>query len=163
MGEQREVEIGDTVKCSEEYGVTTVTTRGGAQQVCRKEPCPQCPWRKDVPTGVFPPKAFQTSAPTAYDAAMSTFACHMSGAKMPATCAGFLMRHAENNLGVRLGLAKDRIELERVTDGGLPLYESYREMAIANGVDPDDPVLRPVRANGKRWDSGLRRWVRFEE
>ena len=28
---------------------------------------------------------------------------------------------------------------------GLELFESYREMAIANGVDPDDPVLADCR------------------
>ena len=32
-----------------------------------------------------------------------------------------------------------------VDDGGHELHESYRAMAIANGVSPDDPVLAQCR------------------
>lgn len=141
------VKIGRTVKCSEEFGVTSLTVLDSVAHIHRDKPCEQCPWRKDVPTGVFPAKAFKTSAQTAYDAAFSTFACHMSGKKMPATCAGFLMRHGEHNLSVRFSQGNERIDLDRVSDGGFPLYETYREMAIANGVAPNDPVLAEVRGN----------------
>ena len=30
-----------------------------------------------------------------------------------------------------------------------PLYETYREMAIANGVSPDEPALVPCRDDGQ--------------
>lgn len=153
---KRTIEIGPTVICSAEYGVTTVTSRGGKKHTARNKPCQECPWRKDVPTGVFPPKAFQTSAHTAYDAALSTFACHMSGREKPATCAGFLVRHGENNVAVRLQLHGERIDLDRVSDGGFPIYDSYRDMAVANGVDRDDPALQPVRANGDEYDPAAR-------
>jgi hypothetical protein len=146
---KRTTKIGKTTVCSKDYGVTKIVSSGGSHHVHRASPCEQCPWRMDVPTGVFPPKAYQASAPTAYDAALSTFACHMSGKDNPATCAGFLMRHGVHNLAVRLSRAEDRIDLDNVSDGGLPLYPTYREMAIANGVSPMAPCLKPIRGNGE--------------
>jgi hypothetical protein len=144
---KRVVEIQGAKVCSDEYGVTRMVSRGGDKHVRCVKPCEQCPWRKDVPTGVFPPEAFRTSAPTSYDMSDSTFACHMSGQSNPRTCAGFLMRHATHNLSVRLSGMMGRINMDEVTDGGFPLYPTYREMAIANGVDPSDPVLAQVRGN----------------
>lgn len=144
---KRVVEIQDTKVCSDEYGVTTVVSRGGGKHERCVKPCEQCPWREDVPTGIFPPEAYRTSAPTSYDMSERTFACHMSGASTPRTCAGFLIRHGHHNLSVRLSAMTGRIHLDEVTDGGYPLYPSYREMAIANGVDADDPVLIAVRGD----------------
>jgi hypothetical protein len=155
---KRTVTIIDTKVCSDEYGVSQVVTSGGSRHAHRRQPCAECPWRKDVPTGVFPAKAFETSAHTAYDGAMETFACHMSGAAKASVCAGFLLRHSENNIGIRLSLFKERIELDTIHDGGLPVYETYREMAVANGVPADDPILRQVRGNDDVWDHLERRW-----
>lgn len=111
----------------------------------RVEPCAECPWRRDRPIGEFPAQAFRISAPTAYDAAMSVFACHMSGARAPQTCAGFLMSDgAIHNLLVRIRQSDGRLDLDKISSP-FPLYESYREMAVANGVAPDDPVLARCR------------------
>ena len=120
-----------------------VVTLEGGGGLYRRRPCSDCPWRKDA-TGEFPPEAFVHSAPTAYDMAQSTFACHQSGKKKPATCAGFLLRGAQHNMTVRLGLMTGKYKLD-VTDGGVDLHDDYRAMAIANGVDPDDPALQPCR------------------
>ena len=108
-----------------------------------KKPCPTRPWRVDA-VGEFPAEAFRHSAPTAYDAAMNVFACHASGVKRGKTCAGFLLRGADHNLGVRIGYATGRYAGD-VTDGGHELHESYRAMAVANGVDPDEEVLKQCR------------------
>lgn len=143
----RKVKIGRTRVCSKDYGVTSLTVSGGGVHIHRLKPCEQCPWRMDVSTGIFPTEAYRTSAPTAYDAAFNTFACHMSGSAAPATCAGFLLRHATHNLGYRISQAAHRLDLNSVSDGGFPVYETYREMAIANGVDAADPVLRLVRGD----------------
>lgn len=124
-----------------EYGVVEVT--GGEPSYCRR-PCPECPWRTDVPVGVFPAEAFRISAPTAYDMATRVFACHMAGRGKPRTCAGFLMR-AHHNLSVRLGMIQGRIDPRQLSEDGVPLYEDYRAMAEANGVAADDPVLGPCR------------------
>lgn len=155
---KRRVVIGETKVCSEEYGVTTLSTKGGKFHAHRKSPCEECPWRKDVPTEVFPADAFRASADTSYDAAVKTFACHVSGAEKPATCAGFLLRHGENNLSIRLSFTGEKIDLSRIHDGGFPIYDSYRDMAIANGVPEDDPCLNNVRANDDVWDHVNRSW-----
>lgn len=145
----RESIVGETRPCGQgadggEFGVTTVTSDLGLH---RREPCAQCPWRMDVPTGVFPAQAFRESAHTAYDAAMETFACHMSGKDKPATCAGFLLRHSVNNLQVRMRTWLDK-PIGAISCK-VPIYPTYREMAIANGVEPDDPVLRPIRGDAE--------------
>jgi hypothetical protein len=123
-----------------------ITVEGGTKgRGYRVEPCAQCPWRCDQ-QGMFPAEAFRLSAPTAYDAAMSTFGCHMSPASAPQTCAGFLLsRGALHNILVRLRLADGRLHLDKIKNAGLRLFQSYRAMAIANGVAPDDPVLAPCR------------------
>ncbi|MFC6619509.1 DUF6283 family protein [Deinococcus radiophilus] len=36
-------------------------------------------------------------------------------------------------------------DIGHVHDGGHQLHDSYRAMAIANGVSPDDPVLADCR------------------
>lgn len=122
------------------HQVVTVEGGGGAY---RKKPCDTCPWRVDA-VGEFPAEAFRHSAPTAYDMAQNTFACHSSGTEKPATCAGFLLRGADHNMAVRLGYMMGRYKND-VTDGGHELHESYRAMAIANGVDPEDPILKECR------------------
>ena len=110
----------------------------------RRQPCETCPWRLDA-TGEFPAEAFRHSAPTAYDMATEQFACHASGTEKPATCAGFLLRGAAHNFAVRLKLMQGKLDLDAVSDGGVELFGSYREMAEANGVAPGDPVLAKCR------------------
>lgn len=75
--------------------------------------------------------------------AQHTFACHSAGAENPRICAGFLLRGADHNLSVRLKYIQGQIG--HVHDGGLELHNSYRAMAVANGVSPDDPVLADCR------------------
>jgi hypothetical protein len=120
-----------------------VTVMGGDTRYCT-QPCAQCPWRIDQ-MGSFPAEAFRHSANTVYDMSGHSFACHMAGAEKPTTCAGFLLRGAEHNMNVRLALARGDIDPDKVSDGGHALYDGYREMAEANGVDKRDPVLRPCR------------------
>ena len=114
----------------------------GEQRYCRT-PCVQCPWRKDVPTGEFPAEAFRISANTAYDMSTKKFGCHMSGTERVATCAGFLISGADHNLAVRMGRATGTLPFD--LQSPVELYASYREMAEANGVSPDDPALAPCR------------------
>lgn len=125
-----------------DHAVRTIV--GGRGDVYRREPCPGCPWRLDT-VGTFPPEAFAHSASVAYDAALNTFACHDSGAKTPATCAGFLLRNSYNNMAVRIKLASGAIDLDEVKDGGHELHPSYRAMAVANGLPVDHPSLQSCR------------------
>lgn len=119
-----------------------VTVEGGGSHY-RRKPCDDCPWKVDA-VGVFPATAFKHSAPTAYDMATQTFGCHQSGQKRPATCAGFLLRGADHNLSVRLGFISGRYK-DDVSDDGHELHANYRAMAIANGVNSDDAILKPCR------------------
>ena len=121
-----------------------VTVEGGGTY--RRTPCAECPWRVDN-TGGFPPEAFLHSARTAHDAALTMFACHMSGSDKPATCAGFLLRNADHNLGARLAVSKGDLDPGKVSDGGLALHPDYRTMAVANGVPADAPELVDCRGN----------------
>lgn len=123
-----------------------VTCEGHRAGSYRREPCERCPWRCDA-VGEFPAEAYRHSAGTSYDMAQSTFACHSSGVEKPALCAGFLLRNSGNNLGVRLLVMRGELARNEVSDGGHELFESYRAMAQANGVDPADPVLAPCRAD----------------
>ena len=123
------------------HQVVTVEGGGGTY---RHQPCSDCPWRRDA-VGIFPAAAFLHSAGTAYDMALVTFACHQSGTGKPAICAGFLLRGAAHNLTVRLRIISGEIEPAAVSDGGADLFDGYREMAEANGVEPDDPALRRCR------------------
>lgn len=118
-----------------------VTVHGGTGDY-RRRPCGPCPW-KTSNTGTFPAEAFKHSAGTAYDLAVHKFACHEAGTDRPRTCAGFLLRGAEHNMAVRMA----HIDPDTLDDGGHVLHAGYRSMAVANGVDPDDPVLRPCRAS----------------
>jgi hypothetical protein len=118
----------------------------GGPSTYRREPCEQCPWRLDQ-VGKFPAEAFRISAHTAYDAAREAFGCHMASTEKPATCAGFLLRNADNNLQVRIQAGDGVIDLDKVTTS-VELHRDYRAMAIANGVSPGDPVLTRCRGNG---------------
>lgn len=43
------------------------------------------------------------------------------------------------------GFDATRPPITGLTDGRVDLFRTYREMAEANGVDPEDPVLKPCR------------------
>jgi len=75
---------------------------------------------------------------------MHQFACHMSGSAKPATCAGFLLRGATHNIDFRLAVITGKIGPDDLRET-VPLHPSYRAMAKANGVSPDDPALERCR------------------
>lgn len=135
----------DTHMADENHAVVTVEATGSHY---RREVCEECPWRKDARIGEFPAEAYRLSAPTAYDAAMKTFSCHMAGKERPQTCAGFLLAQGAHNLKVRLGQISGKVDLSKVRVT-VPTYSTYREMAIANGVDPDDPAIARCRDDGQ--------------
>lgn len=130
-----------TTPAGDAHQVVSVTTDG--KRCYRRQPCSDCPWRRDT-VGEFPAEAFRISATTAYDMATNVFSCHQSGTEKPAACAGFLLRGAEHNLSIRLAMVRGDIKPD-VSDGGHELFDSYREMAVANGVSPEDPALLPTR------------------
>lgn len=139
MNRAKSTRITEIRPAGPDHQVLSVT--GGAGSY-RKSPCGGCPWRVDQ-TGEFPAEAFVHSARTAYDMSSHQFSCHESGAQKPASCAGFLLKGADHNLGVRM--RRLRGEMLDVHDAGLELHAGYREMAVANDVAPDHPAIRPCR------------------
>lgn len=107
-------------------------------------PCAECPWRRDVPVGKFPPERYEALASTAYDLAGTVFACHMSPDKAEFACAGFILQSSAHNLAVRM--SRQTFEDVRST---APLFDTFREMAVANGVDEHHPNLRYCRDDGQ--------------
>ncbi len=73
-----------------------------------------------------------------------TFGCHRSGTDHPTTCAGYILRSA-GSLSWRLAVLRGHFKSENVSSGGHRLFRSYYEMAVANGVPPDDPALAACR------------------
>jgi len=106
------------------------------------KPCAECPWRTDVAPGQFPAERFRDLAATAHDMAQVQFACHKSPEGSEFGCAGFALRGAAHNLGARLAARAGRLE---AIESPYPLHDSYRAMAVANGVAPDDPALAACR------------------
>lgn len=141
----RKTKSGGTIAAIRQAGPDhqVVTVTGGSSAGYMKKPCPDCPWRKDA-VGVFPAEAFKHSANTAYDMSDHVFSCHSAGADRSKTCAGFLLRGADHNMSVRLGYITGKYRGD-VSDGGIELHDSYRDMAVANGVDPKDSVLKNCR------------------
>jgi hypothetical protein len=131
------------------YGVVHMVTKAGeGKKLARKKPCRTCPWRKDSETGRFPAEAYRISAITAHDTSLNMFSCHESGTGKPAVCAGFLLANSNHNIGVRLDHMSGKLDPRHTGNPDkVELYESYRAMAIANGVDPEDPAIAACRGN----------------
>lgn len=108
----------------------------------RDTPCPECPWNVKAEKGKFTVERYRSLAGSSKQELCCIFACHMSHEDHPIACAGYLAVCGGTSINVRLMQAYGHIDLERVK---IPedhvLYGSYGELAVANGVDPDDPVL----------------------
>lgn len=107
-------------------------------------PCANCPWRRDVAPGEFPPERFAALARSAEDMSQVIFTCHKSAEQEPIACAGFLTQGAAHNMSVRLAMMFNELDY-RDRSGGCDLHPNYRAMAVANGVAADDPALAKIR------------------
>lgn len=113
-----------------------------------KRPCAECPWRRDVPVGRFPPERFRALAGTAYDIAGTVFACHKTEGDKTMACAGFILQQGAHNMALRMAIVRAAEPFD-VKSEGLPLFPNYRAMAIANGVRENDDSLRMCRDDGQ--------------
>jgi GNAT superfamily N-acetyltransferase len=131
----------------EEWGVETRIYEGVAAQ---PRPCSGekvCPWRRDAPVGQFPPEVYVHSAPGNRTGGPSgRFGCHSSTAARPLLCAGWLLAGADGNAEVLSMMDAGVLARPELPDG-VEVYDSYAEMAAANGVDPGLPALhaRPTQ------------------
>jgi hypothetical protein len=103
-------------------------------------PCAECPWRKDVVPGKFPPERFEKLAETCEEGGLHpVFACHMTPEGEEKACAGMILVVGADLNAVRLAMCTGRVNPVTILTKA-PLYASYAEMAAANGY-----VLPPRR------------------
>ncbi|MEV7595797.1 DUF6283 family protein [Kitasatospora sp. NPDC089797] len=128
-----------------QWGVESRISQGPA--TAQPRPCSGekvCPWRLDAPTGQFPARVFEHSAPGNRTAgAEGPFGCHSSPEDRTLLCAGWLLAGADGNQQI-LAMMDDGTLARPELPAGVGLYASYAEMAVANGVDPALPELHPV-------------------
>ena len=159
----RRVKTIDQKMAGPDHAVTTVISE--MTLFCRT-PCADCPWRKDA-VWRFPPEAFINSANTGavrisandphdvnaieleINLASRMFGCHTAGTEKPAICAGYILE-GQASLGWRVAAAKGKFDPLKVTDNGLDLFKSYYDMAVANGVDPEDSRIDLCRDRKRR-------------
>ena len=102
--------------------------------------CRECPWKRSTPLGKFPPARYKALAETANRSSSLTFrqpvfACHMSPEGGEKACAGFMLVVGFDNINVRLAGARKQFDMREIQADG-ELYESFDEMARANGHKP---------------------------
>jgi hypothetical protein len=120
--------------------------------VVRRRPCPTCPYRRGVPSGIWAPEEYEllprfdgTIAEQAAAGALAPFHCHSSPRNLCAGWAGH--RDPRDLLAVRLGIAADRLDVTcayYTTD--VPLFRSGAEAAAHGLRDINRPGPDTVRA-----------------
>lgn len=109
----------------------------------RRQPCEECPWRRDSPAGQFPPERYEALASTAgrpgHEAGFTApiFACHQSTANRDQACAGWLAQVGGQHLGIRMAVVTGRLSGEALSPGDdwPELFGTYEELAARNGVE----------------------------
>jgi hypothetical protein len=123
-----------------------------------RNPCGSCPYRRDVPSGVWAEEEYAKlppyDAPETYNQPMGLFLCHQQDGRV---CAGWAGCHdMDQNLAIRLH-AREMPEhvweaiLDYETD--VPLWESGAA-AAAHGMagieNPDDKARRTIEKVAKK-------------
>lgn len=121
---------------------------GAAVKSYQRVPCKSCPWRTDVAPGEFPPQRYIVLAETAWDMAVTQFACHLSPEGREFGCAGWVLQQAAHNFGARMAISRGALNPREISSP-YPLHPHYRALAIANGVPPGHPALVPCRDDGQ--------------
>lgn len=116
----------------------------------RKRPCSSCPYRKDVPSGVWDASEYEKlpefDRPT-FEQPAGTFACHQDNGHL---CSGWVACHdMEQNLGLRIAIAQEHIDadhMDEILDYETPveLWESgqaARDHGMKEIDDPSDAAI----------------------
>lgn len=118
-------------------------------------PCGSCPYRTDVPSGVWHPSEYEKlpkfDQPTALQP-MGVFMCHQVDGRICAGWAG--CRDMTHSLGVRIAvvdgtLDPDQADALNVYTTPVPLFASGQEAAEHGLADVDNPSPAARRAAGK--------------
>jgi hypothetical protein len=106
----------------------------------QKAPCASCPYRKEVPTGIWDGSEYVKLLDQDHPGG-AVFLCHLSGGKPKSEerlCVGWLLDQKKRdlpNLALRIRLIAEAGAAklwEELTDEGLELYESILAMVWAN-------------------------------
>lgn len=118
-------------------------------------PCASCPYRRDVPAGIWDASEYRKLA--AYDRDTSSqpgglFLCHQNNAGDPQSrlCAGWVGCHGGDLLALRLALIQGRIDgaaFDYTTE--VPLFHSGAEAAEHGLSGVDSPTPQAVKAIAK--------------
>lgn len=130
-----------------------------------KSPCGSCPYRQDVPSGVWDEDEYAKLPlfdKETFDQPPSVFMCHQQDGRL---CAGWVAVHdMVNNFGMRMALSLGRIDpsdADAIYDYSttVPLFDSGVEAAkhgLASVEDPDEKARRIVRKLVKTKNVGQR-------
>jgi hypothetical protein len=100
--------------------------------------CAECPWRRDVAPGQFPPARYEALRGSVEQGWGRLFACHKTPEEDKRACVGYVLNQISTvggpqNFNLRRLLSSKRIVPEQMTLVG-PQYDNYDEMAEANGL-----------------------------
>jgi Family of unknown function (DUF6283) len=106
-----------------------------------RRPCTECPWRKDVAPGQFPPERYeelaQTTGTPGNEAPLGApmFACHKAPDGGEFVCAGWQAAVGLENLTARLAASRGGIDPEGFHPGPdwPELYASYVALLEVHG------------------------------
>lgn len=127
----------------------TLYEHGGAPA---KNPCGTCPYRKDVPSGVWAAEEYdklpEFDKPTGFQPP-AVFFCHQQDGRL---CAGWCGTHdMENSLGLRLAvpfgsITKEAQDAALAYESPVPLWESGQAAADHGKRDIDNPDTKARKA-----------------
>lgn len=135
------------------------------QITVRPRPCPSCPYRRDVPSGLWDAAEYAklpgydgTTAEQAAAGAFSVFFCHQRTGQV---CAGWAGCHdMEENLAIRMGREDLDLDAIRAYESPVPLFASGTDAAEHGLRDVGQPAaaarvligkLTRLRAARKEW------------
>jgi len=108
-------------------------------------PCESCPYRKDVPSGVWSANEYAKLREydnETYDQPLGVFQCHQTGPedRSARLCAGWVGCHGQELLALRVGVATGDVDasaMNYTTD--VELFDSGAEAAEYGEADIDAP------------------------
>lgn len=110
-----------------------------------KKPCVSCPYRVDVPSGVWSKSEYEKLRGydgETWETDRASFLCHNTstvGAENDTLCRGWLTTHPES-LAVRFLMLEHKVTVEQIdADPGVPLHASGNEAADFGERDIDNP------------------------
>lgn len=101
---------------------------------CKKQPCNNCPYRKDAPLRLWAVEEFEDLLESEKDMIGKVYMCHKKDGK---ACTGFVMMQDENNIpSIALRISLSRNEVTRafldMLNSPSKMFKSIIQMSRAN-------------------------------